>query len=195
MAALGVDGASGAVTGGEDADAHPGKSKIAAHAPRLFFLDIHMPGASGLDAARIIGPRAHVVFVTAFDRYALPAFDSDAVDYLLKPVRAMRLAEAIAKARRVRPPADEILRHRSITVLPDIFANAGGVTVSYFEWVQNLQQFAWDENKVRVELERVMRNAYRHLSQTAAKHHIDLRTAAFVVAIDRVARATAQRGL
>ena len=93
------------------------------------------------------------------------------------------------------PEADEILRHRSITILPDIFANAGGVTVSYFEWVQNLQQFAWDENKVRVELERVMRNAFRHLSQTAAKHHIDLRTAAFVVAIDRVARATAQRGL
>ena len=93
------------------------------------------------------------------------------------------------------PEADDILRERGITVLPDIYANAGGVTVSYFEWVQNIQQFAWDESRVRLELERIMRSAFRHLSQTATARHIDLRTAAFVVAIERVAHATAQRGL
>jgi len=93
------------------------------------------------------------------------------------------------------PEGDEVLRSRDITVIPDIYANAGGVTVSYFEWVQNLQQFAWDETRVRVELDRTMRTAFRHLSQAVVKHGIDLRTAAFVVAIDRVAKATAQRGL
>lgn len=93
------------------------------------------------------------------------------------------------------PEGDDVLRERGITVLPDIYANAGGVTVSYFEWVQNLQQFAWDEARVRTELERVMRAAFANLSQAATRHRIDLRTAAFVVAIERVARATAQRGL
>ncbi len=93
------------------------------------------------------------------------------------------------------PEADEILGRRGIIVLPDIYANAGGVTVSYFEWVQNIQQFAWDETRVRVELERIMRTAFAHLTKAAAVHRVDLRTAAFVVAIERVARATAQRGL
>jgi glutamate dehydrogenase (NAD(P)+) len=93
------------------------------------------------------------------------------------------------------PEADEILQRRGITVLPDIFANAGGVTVSYFEWVQNIQQFAWDETRVRVELERIMRKAFRDLTQAAATHRTDLRTAAFIVAIERVARAAQQRGV
>ena len=93
------------------------------------------------------------------------------------------------------PEADEILQRRGITILPDIYANAGGVTVSYFEWVQNIQQFAWDETRVRVELERIMRTAFAHLIKAAAVHRVDLRTAAFIVAIERVARATAQRGL
>jgi glutamate dehydrogenase (NAD(P)+) len=93
------------------------------------------------------------------------------------------------------PEADEILQRRGITILPDIYANAGGVTVSYFEWVQNIQQFAWDETRVRVELERIMRTAFTHLTKAAAVHRVDLRTAAFIVAIERVARATAQRGV
>lgn len=93
------------------------------------------------------------------------------------------------------PEADEILLRRGITVLPDIFANAGGVTVSYFEWVQNIQQFAWDETRVRVELERIMRKAFRDLTQAATTHRTDLRTAAFIVAIERVARAAQQRGV
>ncbi len=93
------------------------------------------------------------------------------------------------------PEADQILQQRGITVLPDIYANAGGVTVSYFEWVQNIQQFAWDETRVRLELERIMRTSFAHLTKAAAIHRVDLRTAAFIVAIERVARAMAQRGV
>jgi glutamate dehydrogenase (NAD(P)+) len=92
------------------------------------------------------------------------------------------------------PEADELLTARGVTILPDIFANAGGVTVSYFEWVQNIQQLPWDETRVRIELERIMRTAFASLMKAKTTHNIDLRTAAFVVAIERVARATAQRG-
>jgi glutamate dehydrogenase (NAD(P)+) len=93
------------------------------------------------------------------------------------------------------PEASDELGARGITVLPDIFANAGGVTVSYFEWVQNIQQFAWDEARVRQELERLMRAAFAHLKAFSEERKVDLRTAAFALAIDRVARATALRGL
>ena len=61
------------------------------HSPALFFLDIHMPGVNGLEAARIIGPRAHVVFVTAYDEYAIEAFERGAIDYVLKPFDEARL--------------------------------------------------------------------------------------------------------
>ena len=93
------------------------------------------------------------------------------------------------------PEADDLLHARGVVIVPDIYANAGGVTVSYFEWVQNIQQFYWEELRVRTELERIMRHAFQDLYATAQSHHIDLRTAAFVVAIQRVAKATAQRGI
>jgi len=70
---------------------------IAAHAPSLFFLDIHMPGVNGLEAARTIGRRARVVFVTAFDQYAVEAFEQGAIDYLLKPFNEERLATAVER--------------------------------------------------------------------------------------------------
>ena len=73
------------------------EAAIAAHAPQLFFLDIHMPGVSGLEAARAIGRRAHVVFVTAFDAHALEAFEQGAVDYVLKPFDEARLALTVAR--------------------------------------------------------------------------------------------------
>ena len=70
---------------------------LAAHAPRVFFLDIHMPGMSGLEAARVIGKRAHVVFVTAFDDHAIEAFERGAVDYVLKPFDEARLALTVSR--------------------------------------------------------------------------------------------------
>ncbi len=93
------------------------------------------------------------------------------------------------------PAADEILAARGVTVLPDIFVNAGGVTVSYFEWVQNLQQVTWDEGTVIAELERHMREAYAALARIARERKVPFRTAAFVLATQRVARATFLRGV
>ncbi len=92
------------------------------------------------------------------------------------------------------PEGDEVLRGRDIVVLPDIYANAGGVTVSYFEWAQNIQCFAWEYERVRNELEKVMRNAFVGLADTAKKHDVDFRTAAFVKAIERVKHASDLRG-
>ncbi|MDP7395685.1 MAG: Glu/Leu/Phe/Val dehydrogenase dimerization domain-containing protein [Lentisphaeria bacterium] len=91
------------------------------------------------------------------------------------------------------PEADEIFAKRGITVVPDILANAGGVTVSYFEWAQNIQQFRWELDRVRTELAKTMNNAYAAVLETAAEHQVDLRTAAFVLAIRRVGEATLAR--
>jgi glutamate dehydrogenase (NAD(P)+) len=95
----------------------------------------------------------------------------------------------------VTPRADEILHERGVTVLPDIYVNAGGVTVSYFEWVQNIQQFTWDEDRITTELARHMREAYATLARVARERKVSLRTAAFIVAIGRVGRATVLRGV
>jgi glutamate dehydrogenase (NAD(P)+) len=93
------------------------------------------------------------------------------------------------------PEADEVFAKKQIVVLPDIYANAGGVTVSYFEWVQNVQQFYWDESRVNAELRAAIRGAYTHLKATAKRFGCDFRTAAFALGISRVARATALRGV
>ena len=90
--------------------------------------------------------------------------------------------------------ADEILYDRGITVVPDILANAGGVTVSYFEWVQGLQEFFWDEDEVFRRLERILIRAYEDVTVMAERHSVDLRTAAQITAINRVAQATLTRG-
>ena len=91
------------------------------------------------------------------------------------------------------PEADEILLKRDIMVVPDILANAGGVTVSYFEWAQNVQRFSWEYDRVVNELEKVMRRAYRSVRDLAKEKNIDLRTAAFTLAIQRVGKAALSR--
>lgn len=86
--------------------------------------------------------------------------------------------------------ADERLFERGIAVLPDILANAGGVTVSYFEWVQNRQYYSWDINRVRQQLDAVLSTAFEDVWRTAKDNDVSLRTAAFMIAIKRVHRAT-----
>ena len=91
------------------------------------------------------------------------------------------------------PEADEILNQGDVLIIPDILANAGGVTVSYFEWAQNIQQFKWDEKRVNAELDTKMSKAFTSVKEVADSHTIDMRTAAFVLAIRRVGKAAIGR--
>ncbi len=93
------------------------------------------------------------------------------------------------------PEADDIFDKKGVIVVPDIYANCGGVTVSYFEWSQNMQHFYWEEERVNQELRKVMTKAFTHLQTTAKKHRCNLRTAAFVLGVGRVEAATRLRGL
>ena len=93
------------------------------------------------------------------------------------------------------PDADLILERRGIVVVPDILANAGGVTVSYFEWVQDLQSFFWEEGEINKQLERILRRAFAQMCEQADLHGVSLRLGAYLVAVKRVADATAVRGI
>ncbi len=92
------------------------------------------------------------------------------------------------------PEADDILRDRGVLLVPDILANAGGVIVSYFEWVQDLQSFFWDETEVNRQLERILTRSYEATAATAEEHDVDMRTAAQILAIKRVGDAVSVRG-
>lgn len=93
------------------------------------------------------------------------------------------------------PEADAILAERGITVVPDVLANAGGVTVSYFEWVQDFSSFFWSEEEINARLERIMAEAFTAIWQLAEQRQMSLRSAAFVIGCSRVLEARATRGL
>lgn len=93
------------------------------------------------------------------------------------------------------PEADKILQSKEIVVLPDILANAGGVTVSYFEWVQNRQYFKWDLERTRMELAKTLTSSFEKMWDLATEKHIPLRTAAYLMGIGRVGRATVLAGI
>jgi glutamate dehydrogenase (NAD(P)+) len=92
------------------------------------------------------------------------------------------------------PAADAILRDNDTYVIPDVMANAGGVVVSYFEWVQNLQHFRWDEREVNDKLGTIMRRAYREVSGRAKQENVSLRDASYLVGLERVVEAARTRG-
>ncbi|MEL7237806.1 MAG: Glu/Leu/Phe/Val dehydrogenase, partial [Planctomycetota bacterium] len=93
------------------------------------------------------------------------------------------------------PRADQILRERGVTLLPDILANAGGVTVSYFEWVQGLDAYFWDLKRVQDELQKVMETAFDRVHEFATAEKCDYRTAAYTLAVMRVVEASELKGL
>jgi len=140
-------------------------------------------GADKIDGAEVLTCRADVLIPAALEN----AITEDNAHDL----QASIVIEAANGP--TTPAAHDILVERGVTVVPDILANAGGVTVSYFEWSQNIQQFQWEESRVVDELEKVMRRSYGAVADLAEKEGLDLRTAAFVLAIKRVARAAAAR--
>jgi glutamate dehydrogenase (NAD(P)+) len=93
------------------------------------------------------------------------------------------------------PEADAILRDKDVFLIPDILANAGGVVVSYFEWVQDLQNFFWNEGEVNNKLREILVKAFHEVLQMSQKHSVDMRLAALMIGIDRVVRAMLWRGL
>lgn len=108
-------------------------------------------------------------------------------------VKARLIAEAANGP--TSPEADEIFRDRGIFLLPDIFANAGGVTVSYFEWVQALQAFPWTEQQVNERLQQIMSRSFHAVHETASKYGVHMRTGALIRGIERVSDFTRVRGI
>jgi glutamate dehydrogenase (NAD(P)+) len=124
----------------------------------------------------------------------IPAATENTIDARIAPhVRARVVCEGANGP--TTPEADEVLRDNGVTVLPDILANAGGVTVSYFEWVQGLENFFWQRKRVQDELQRVMEKAFDEVNAKADEADCDYRTAAYTIAISRVAEACRLKGL
>jgi glutamate dehydrogenase (NAD(P)+) len=140
-------------------------------------------GGDAIEGAAIITWPADVL---------IPAALEDAIDAKnAGEVQAKIVVEAANAP--TTPEADAILKQKDVLIVPDILANAGGVTVSYFEWAQNIQQFRWELDRVNAELEKSMRRAYQSVREIAEAKNTDLRTAAFVLAIQRVGRAALSR--
>ena len=141
------------------------------------------PGADAIDGDEVLTFKADVLIPAALEN----AITTDNAGQIQ--------AEVVVEAANgpTTPEAHDLLHERGSTVIPDILANAGGVTVSYFEWSQNIQQFRWELERVNRELDLVMRRAYGSVARLAADTGLDMRTAAFTLAIKRVARAAASR--
>jgi glutamate dehydrogenase (NAD(P)+) len=121
------------------------------------------------------------------------AMENTITEEIAPHIKARTLVEAANGP--TTPEADEILRENGVTVLPDILANAGGVTVSYFEWVQGLQNFFWTAKQVQDELQKIMEGSFAAVNAKADQADCDYRTAAYTIAISRVAEASRLKGL
>jgi glutamate dehydrogenase (NAD(P)+) len=108
-------------------------------------------------------------------------------------IRARLITEAANAA--ISPEADDVLHEQGVFLVPDILANSGGVVVSYFEWVQDLQAFFWEEEEINTKLHHVITRAFYEVLHASVNKRIDMRKAAYVLAVQRVANATTVRGI
>ncbi len=142
------------------------------------------PGAERVSHADFMGVDCNVLIPAAIES----AINEDNVD----SVKAKLIVEGANLP--VTPEADRRLNERGVLVLPDLLANAGGVTVSYFEWSQNFQQYRWEEDDVNSRLETIMLRAYRAVRDRAQHYNVTMREGAFVVAVERVVEVEKLRG-
>jgi glutamate dehydrogenase (NAD(P)+) len=146
---------------------------------------VGMPGASRISNDELLTLKCDILIPAALEN-VITLHNAD-------QIKAKIVAEAGNGP--TTPHADEILSRKGIFVIPDILANAGGVTVSYFEWAQDLQGFFWQVQEVNSKLEFVMRRAFNDVHETMRKFHVYPRAAAYILAVGRVADATLVRGL
>ena len=146
---------------------------------------VGMPGASRTSNDDLLTMKCDILIPAALEN-VITLHNAD-------QIKAKIVAEAANGP--TTPHADEVLARRGITVLPDILANAGGVTVSYLEWAQNLQGLMWDEAEVNARLQKVMVRAFGDVIETMRKYHTHPRAGAMILAVGRVAEATLVRGL
>ena len=146
---------------------------------------VGMPGASRISNDDLLTLKCDILVPAALEN-AITLHNAD-------QIKAKIVAEGANGP--TTPHADEVLARKNIFVLPDVLANAGGVTVSYFEWVQNLQGAVWQESEVVGKLDFIMRRAFADVHASMRKNRAHPRAAAYVLAVGRVADATLARGL
>jgi glutamate dehydrogenase/leucine dehydrogenase len=146
---------------------------------------VGFPGGSFISNKDLLEVKCDILVPAALEN----AITQDNVDR----IKAKIVAEAANGP--TTPGADKVLFEKGVFVIPDILCNAGGVTVSYFEWVQDLYGFFWTENEVNQYLERTMTSAFKEVHGTAESYRVDMRTGAYILAVSRVAEATRVRGI
>ncbi len=146
---------------------------------------VGMPGASRISNDDLLTLKCDILIPAALEN-VITLHNAD-------QIKAKIVAEAANGP--TTPHADEVLARKGILVLPDILTNAGGVTVSYFEWAQDLQGYFWQEDEVNHRLEFVMKKAFGDVQEMMRKYHVHSRASAYILAVGRVAEATLVRGL
>lgn len=157
----------------------------AAQHPRRLLEGYHAPGVEPISNAELLELPCDVL--------VLAALENQITQHNAGRISARVVVEGANGP--TTPTADAILKERGVVVIPDILANAGGVTVSYFEWVQGLQEFFWDEQEVNARLERIMIQAFEQVLAMAEQQGVTLRMAAYLLAVRRVADAMITRGI
>jgi glutamate dehydrogenase/leucine dehydrogenase len=144
-----------------------------------------LPGAKSMSPEDIIGVDCDILLPSALENAITLAN--------VGRVKAKIIAELANGP--TTPGSDRVLADEGVFLIPDILANAGGVTVSYYEWVQDQYSFFWSEHQINETLEQTMRTAFKSVYETAQRYDTDMRTGAYILAVDRVAEATKVRGI